>query len=109
MTLNNGGYNIPTMDTALIVHTKEVKADEIVEIKIWKVPKTKDKPHGIKISIVYVKDRIRLVGYDNAEGKGYHRHFFNTEEEYSFTDIWTLLTDFKEDLQKVRGRKWDED
>jgi hypothetical protein len=60
-------------------------------------------------STVYIKERRRLLGYDNAEGKGYHRHFMNREEECRFSDIWTLLDDFKKDLTTLRGRNWDED
>lgn len=30
-----------------ILHTKEVKGDEIVEIKIWQVPNSADKTYGI--------------------------------------------------------------
>ncbi len=92
------------MKASLILHTKEVKGNEIVEIKIWQVPKTKDKPHGIKYSIVYVKGDKR-----NAEGKGDHRHFLDREDRYLFTNIWDLLNDFKKDLKKLRGRDWDED
>jgi hypothetical protein len=50
-----------------------------------------------------------LPGYDNAEQKGYHRHFLNKEEPYDFVNIWHLIEDFKSDLEKIRGRKWDED
>jgi hypothetical protein len=96
------------MSVSLILHTKEIRENEIVEIKIWKVPRTTEKPHGVKISIVYIKDGKRLIGYDNAEGKGYHRHFMNREEEYRFSDIWKLLGDFKKDLTTLRGRNWDE-
>jgi hypothetical protein len=96
------------MSVSLILHTKEIRENEIVEIKIWKVPRTTEKPHGVKISIVYIKDGKRLIGYDNAEGKGYHRHFMNREEEYRFSDIWKLLGDFKKDLTTLRGRTWDE-
>ena len=46
-----------------------------MEIKIWRVPKTKDKPHGVKYLVVYIKGNKRLVGYDNSEGKGDHRHY----------------------------------
>jgi len=74
----------------------------------WKVPKIRNKPHGVKISIVYIKNGKRLVGYDNAEGKGYHRHIRNSEEEYTFTDIWQLIEDFKNDVSRIRGREWDE-
>ena len=41
-----------------------------VEIRIWQVPRTEDKPQGYKYSLVYIADGERAVGYDNAEGKG---------------------------------------
>lgn len=103
------GYIIPTMGAVKILHTKEVKGDEIVEIKIWKVPKSKDKPHGVKYSIVYVKGGRRLIGYDNSEGKGDHRHYKDKEQPYVFNSIWDLLRDFKNDLKQIRGGDWDED
>ena len=96
------------MKAKLVFHTKSVKGDEIVEVKIWQVPKSPDRPHGIKFSVVYVKGGKRLLGYDNAEQKGYHRHYLDKEAPYKFENIWKLLEDFKIDLQRIRGRKWDE-
>ncbi len=96
------------MTSRLIIHTKEVKEDEMVEIKVWQVPKTKNTPDGVKISVVYVRNGKRLIGYDNAEGKGYHRHFKDREGPYSFSNVQTLLNDFKNDLRSIRGRDWDE-
>jgi len=75
---------------------------------VWQVPKTKSTPDGVKISVAYVKNGKRLIGYDNAEGKGYHRHFLNQEEPYIFSDVRTLIEDFKKDIRTVRGRDWDE-
>jgi hypothetical protein len=92
-----------------ILHTKEVKGDEIVEIKILQVPISADKTFGIKYSIVYVKGGKRLLGYDNAERKGNHRHYREKEEPYHFTKIANLIKDFKRDIKKIRGRNWDED
>jgi hypothetical protein len=43
------------MKAKLVFHTKTVKGDEIVEVKIWQMPKSVDRPHGIKFSMVYVK------------------------------------------------------
>jgi len=97
------------MKAVKILHTKEVTGDEIVEIKIWQVPKSADKPYGVKYSIAYIKGGERLLGYDNAEGKGDHRHYGNKEEPYGFNSIWNLLSDFKSDLRKIRGGEWDED
>jgi hypothetical protein len=96
------------MNAEKILHTKEIKGDEIVEIKIWRVPKSEDKPQGVKYSIAYIRSGKRLVGYDNSEGKGDHRHYRDKEEQYSFNSVWDLLNDFKKDINKVRGGDWDE-
>jgi len=106
--LNHSGYIIPTMKATLLLHTKTIKGDEVVEIKISQVPKSAEKPHGVKFSVVYVKGGKRMLGYDNAEGKGYHKHFLDREEPYRFVDIWELLDDFRRDLQQIRGGDWDE-
>jgi len=45
-------------------------ADNLVEIRIWSVPASHKRPHGYKYSLVYIKSGNRIVGYDNAEGKG---------------------------------------
>lgn len=92
----------------LIHHSKNIQGDEIVEVKIWEVPKSRERPHGVKFSVVYIKEGERLLGYDNAEGKGYHRHYLGHEEPYVFTDIWKLLRDFHRELTRIRGREWDE-
>jgi hypothetical protein len=67
-----------------------------------------ERPHGIKFSVVYVKGGKRLFGYVNAEQKGYHRHFLDKEEPYQFVSIRELLDDFRNDLETIRGRRWDE-
>ena len=96
------------MKAKLVFHTKTVKGDEIVEVKIWQMAKSVDRPHGIKFSLVYVKGGKRLVGYDNAEQKGYHRHFLDKEEPYAFVSIWKLIDDFRNDVETLRGGRWDE-
>jgi hypothetical protein len=96
------------MMAGIIIHTKEIKEHEIVEIKVWRVPRTRNTPDGVKISLVYVQNGKRLIGYDNAEGKGYHRHFMNQEETYTFSNVRTLLDDFKKDIRTIRRRDWDE-
>jgi len=96
------------MRTYFVPNPKTIKGDEIVEVKIWQMPKSLDRPHGIKFSVVYVKGGKRLLGYDNAEQKGYHRHYLDKEAPYEFENIWKLIDDFKSDLEGIRGRKWDE-
>ncbi len=48
--------------------------EEIVEIKIWKVPRSEEYPEGFKYSLVYVRKGKRVLGYDNYQGHGHHKH-----------------------------------
>ena len=63
---------------------------------------TEDKPHGYKYSLVYIVQDIRVIGYDNAEGKGDHRHIRRTVKPYKFIDIWKLIQDFYRDIEKFQ-------
>lgn len=89
---------------------KYVKAiDELnntIEIKIWQLPKpTKDKPYGYKYSLAYIANDKRIVGYDNAERKGDHRHYGRIEKEYDFKGIDKLLEDFYKDVNAYKEGK----
>jgi len=45
------------MKARLIYHSKDVyKGGDIMEMKIWQVPVSKDKPHGFKYSLAYIVD-----------------------------------------------------
>ena len=96
------------MTAVLLLHTKEIRSNEIVEIKVWQVPRSKAFPHGVRYSIAYIRDRKRWLAYDNAEGKGHHRHYQDKEEPYDYLDIWRTIADFKRDLIDMRGSDWDE-
>ena len=59
------------MPTQLIFYRKNIGADgDIVEMNIWEVPRSRKTPEGLKYSLVYIRGGKRLIGYDNAEGKG---------------------------------------
>jgi hypothetical protein len=86
-----------------LFHQKKRYPDgSILEMKIWRVDTVKDKPHGIKFSLVYIKDGKRVVGYDNAEGRGYHRHYGERMEGYEFRNIDVLIEDFLRDVAERR-------
>ena len=88
------------MKATLVYHNKELLDNgDIAEIKIWKVPITSDKPHGFKYSLVFIHEDKRVIGYDNAEQKGDHRHIGNKEIEYRFKNIDKLFKDFKKDIE----------
>ena len=49
------------MTAKLVLHTKQIKEDELIEIKIWQLPESKSRTHQVKFSIVYVKNGKRLI------------------------------------------------
>ena len=91
----------------LIIKEKvEFQDGDIAEMKVWEVPKTEDKLHGYKYSFAYIRHGKRVIGYDNAEGKGDHRHYREHEEDYRFTTVRELIKDFFKDIDdyKKKGR-----
>ena len=94
---------MPIMKSELVIYKKVT--DELgntIEIKIWQVRPSADKPHGYKYSLVYIVNDTRVIGYDNAERKGDHRHYGQIEKGYDFKDIDNLLEDFYKDIEKYR-------
>lgn len=92
------------MKAQLVKHVKAVdELNNTIEIKIWQLPEpTKDKPHGYKYSLVYIADDKRVIGYDNAEEKGDHRHYRIIEKGYEFKNIEKLLNDFYKDIVRYK-------
>ena len=92
------------MRSKLLFYRKNIEAGgDIVEMKIWEVPRSQKNATGLKYSLVYVRAGKRLIGYDNAEGKGHHKHVGRLERPYSFKNVDTLIEDFLEDVRKVKG------
>ncbi|SLM32905.1 conserved hypothetical protein [Desulfamplus magnetovallimortis] len=96
------------MKAKLIKHNK--LTDELgntIEVKIWSVAKASDKPHGFKYSLVYIVNGERVVGYDNAEGKGDHKHLKQDsilkEIPYQFESLRKLVDDFLKDMENIKG------
>jgi len=93
------------MKARLIYHVKAIATDGgITEIKIWQVPKSKDKPHDMKYSFAYIREGKRLAGYDNAEGKGDHKHVADREMPYKFKNVDQLFADFYQDIMELRRK-----
>lgn len=63
---------------------------------------TADRPCGYKYSLVYTVDGLRVIGYDNAEGRGDHRRYRDTEKPYRFKSLSQLVVDFCEDIEKFK-------
>jgi len=92
------------MKAWLIDHVKSTdELGNIVEIKIWQLPAaTEDKPHGYKYSFVYIVDGERVIGYDNAEGRGDHRHVMGSEKPYRFSSLKQVVEDFYNDMERYK-------
>ncbi len=91
------------MKAKLIRHDKIT--DELgntTEIRLWSVPKSADKPHGFKYSLVYIVNSRRIIGYDNAEGKGDHRHHKERETPYLFESLEKMAEDFYRDVEAYK-------
>lgn len=75
----------------------------VVEIRMWQLPgRSKDKPHGYKYSLVYIVEGVRVIGYDNSEGKGDHRHREDKTNRYHFVSLRKLANDFLRDVEKYK-------
>jgi hypothetical protein len=92
------------MKASLKRHDKIIdELGNIIEITLWQLPcRSKDKTHGYKYSLVYIADGQRIVGYDNAEGKGDHKHIKGLSSLYAFTSLKKLAQDFYEDIDKFK-------
>lgn len=92
------------MKAELIRHIKAIDdLDNTIEVRMWQLSEpTKDKPHGYKYSLVYIVDGERIIGYDNAERKGDHRHIKSTIEPYKFKSLRQLASDFYEDIESYK-------
>ncbi|MDA8215966.1 MAG: DUF6516 family protein [Nitrospiraceae bacterium] len=92
------------MKAHLIRHEKVIdELDNTIEIKMWAIPDpTPDRPHGYKYSLVYIVEDERVIGYDNAEGKGDHRHIKGETEPYKFISLRKLAHDFYNDIEKFK-------
>lgn len=90
------------MSSELVFHDKKVlDRNHLMEIRIWKVKKDKYNPEGFHYSLVLIKNNKRILGYDNHERKGHHKHVHDKEIKYNFKSIDKLIEDFNEDLKRM--------
>ena len=91
------------MKAKQIFYDKAVLPDNsIVEMIIWQLPKpSPERPHGLKYSLFYGYDGLRIVGYDNERGKGDHKHLGEVESQYRFVSVEKLVADFLIDVERA--------
>ena len=77
-------------------------AGEVVEMVIWQLPEaSSERPHGLKYSLFYGRNGLRIVGYDNERGKGAHRQVGEVEARYRFVSVEKLVVDFLADVERA--------
>ena len=71
------------------------------ELVLWRLLKpVEGSAHGFKYRLAYVVRGECVLRYDNEVGKGDHRHFGQTESEYTFTAPDQLIADFQRDIER---------
>ena len=95
------------MKAVRIFYDKTVLPDgDVVEMTIRQLPQsTQERPHGLKYSLFYGGHEGRIVGYDNEQGKGDHKHLRDVESRYKFIDVETLVADFLADVERMRNER----
>lgn len=89
----------------LVIDRKETFEDgSIVQALVWELPiPQKGSSHRYKYRLYYGRGGECLIRFDNEQGKGDHKHILGTEKSYVFTDIRTLLKDFRSEIEKIGG------
>ena len=95
------------MKATRIFYDKVVLPDgAIVEMTIWQLPKlSSERPHGLKYSLFYGLDGVRIVGYDNERGKSDHKHVGEMETRYRFVSVEKLVADFLADVERATNER----
>ncbi len=90
----------------LLYQTEKSDDGSVIEMVIWKIPLSPERPHGLKYRLHYgSREGICYIRYDNKLGKGDHKHVGNREEQYQFESTEKLIADFKADV-KAYKRGW---
>lgn len=80
---------------------------EIVEVKIWSIPRSANFPDGLKYSLLYAREEgdayVRVLGVDNAGGKGAHERRGPVERPIPFGGMSELLDYFYLGVVNLRG------
>ena len=87
------------MMAELVLHGKITdEPGNTIEMRIWRVPISSHAP------LVYIVNGERVIGYDNAERRGDHRHIRGVETKYVFRSVRQLVRDFQIDVARYKER-----
>ena len=74
------------------------------QIMVWKFPKTKKQPLGIKYRFAFIHRKECILRYDNEILKGHHKHIYNKEIKIKFVNIKDLHKQFIKEVRQLRKK-----
>lgn len=91
----------------IFTHKHVEENEDIIEIKILRVPISDKNKEGISYSLVYIRKGERIIGFDNFEGHEkdgncHHKHIKDRIVPYEFVDEWKLIGDFNAEVEKIK-------
>lgn len=80
--------------------------NNFIEVVAWKIPKSKFYPEGVKYSFTFVHDNKRMIGSDNFNNEGHHKHYLNKKESCRFKSLEETANQFfklVEEFEEYKG------
>ncbi len=72
----------------------------IFEMVVWRIPKSRDYPEGMKYRAWLSEDGVTILGFDNHKPKGPHLHIREMEVGYLFRGFDELVADIRAMIEK---------
>ncbi len=84
------------MAEVIFEHKETAANGDIIEIRVFRVDKSKRQPEGVSYSMVFIRNGERVIGYDNFEGhvlggSSHHKHISESVLPYEFVDEWGVV------------------
>lgn len=77
------------------------REEAFAELVLWRLAAPAGgSVHWYKYRLAYVVGGECVLRYDNEAGKGDHRHFGDSERNYTFSSVDKLLSDFQRDIER---------
>ncbi|MHB8391977.1 MAG: toxin-antitoxin system TumE family protein [Acidobacteriaceae bacterium] len=105
LTTSSHVGTIANVKAVLITRFKDVAQDGgLIEMVVWRLPEPAPPcTHPFKYRLVYVVHGTRIIGFDNEQGKGDHRHVEGQEQSYAFAGIDRLIEDFIAEVERWKS------
>lgn len=85
---------------------EDVQKRFLMEMKLYSIDNDPRFPDGAKYSLIFLNKKTgERVLFDNHHPKGHHYHLDEMEYAYDFSDVSTLIEDFKRTIYQKFGVK----